>query len=177
MRERDTIDDAAPVGDTGQVRRVLTESADDLRLDLAEQRLGKVEADVDTLKHYRLTLTGVDDRNGRLGRMDAAIQHIRDELLAGDAAARAAASKALEELRADAVTKSGLTRRAKLVLGVIASIVLGGAGDAVYQSHRASVDGAARIDERLHQHDTDIDRLYQFCRAPRPDPMHRSTDP
>jgi hypothetical protein len=185
VKDRDTLKDTAPVED-GTIR-ITTESADDVLFAAAVQRVKKLEDRADRCDDRWAHLQGVDATNGRLGRMDRTIQHVRDELVASNAAVRLELAKAVGEVRADvgdsaeckkvreaAAVVNGMTRRTKVVLGLIVSALFGGAGYLVWQARDKSIADAARIEQRLHQFDVDIDRLYEIRRAPRPDPT-RST--
>lgn len=141
------------------------------RPDLA--RVAALETRADHHDAFRADLTGAGDpRDGRLGRMDRRIEDQHSHVL-----------ELLERLRQDVGTAderkqeraavavvNGVTLRVKVIAGSIISLILGGAGLAVWRSHADSVASSTRTDERLHRHDLDLDRLYNFCRAPRLDP-------
>lgn len=175
---RDTVPEAAAI-------RVTTESADDLRAEYHEQRIGKLEARADVNDARWQRLAGVDETNGRLGRMDRALDGERGERVAGDVAVRVAFNAAVAELRADVGTAkerkeereaaalvTGAAKRGKKWIAAAVALVLGGGGYGVhvYESHDAALAAAARLRQRIDNHDTDIGRLYQFCGAPHPDP-------
>jgi hypothetical protein len=81
--------------------------------------------------------------------------------------------EARELERAAAATVTGVRRKLIAAAGS-AVVALVAAGWALYRSDRAARDiaaaGAARIETRLEAHEKTFDRLFQFLGAPRPDP-------
>lgn len=148
-------------------------------------RLAEVETRAKALEDWRLKTAGVDDRNGRLGRMDQAIAGNREQLEEALVAVRAELAAARAELRADIGTAeerkaeraaaslvNGAVRRYRLALGAVVTVVLGGAGYGVWRMRDDASRASGRLEQRLNQYDVDINRLYETCRAPRPDPTH-----
>lgn len=175
-RERELARDVAMLV-AERLPDVIRQRPDNLRLAEVEQRATNLEA-------WRLKTSGVDDSNGRLGRMDRAIAACREDAEEGLVRVRAELAAAQAELRKDigtpeqrdaeraaAAIVNGTVRRYKLTFGAAVTLVLTGGGYAVWRSLDNASRAEARLEQRLHQHDVDVDRLYQFCRAPRPDPI------
>ena len=151
-------------------------------------RLADLEHWREATDQWRLKLTGVDDGNGRIGRLDRRIDDLEKELLAKLDAVCAQFTAAAADLRRDvgtpkereaekkaSATVAGVRR--KLVATVSAAVVaVGGGGWAAYKATTAAKEAAAftagRIEARLDAHDRALDWLFQG--APRPLPAPRT---
>ena len=116
---------------------------------------------------WRRRLTGYDDRNGRLGRMDARIEANHADVLAAIAELRADVGTS-EEARATRESAAFVNagRRRLVAAMMFAATAAGGAVWGVIKSRDAAREAAVRADAKAeawrHQIEIDIARLFAF---------------
>lgn len=101
-------------------------------------RLAELEVRADAIEDWRATLTGVDDRNGRVGRLDAAVAELRKDVGPPDEA----------RLNRDAAADLRSIKRRLRAAVVFAALSVGGGAWGVIQARDAARDAAIRAEAR-----------------------------
>lgn len=143
------------------------------------RRLAALEAARQEVDAWRLRVAGVDERNGRLGRIDAAIADLRADL--GTEDERRTELAELAALRADLGTTKDRERERKVVSAIrwttakvlallgAAGLAAGGGVVATLRARAAmeAVDArhAGALDAHERAQDESIGRLFDLCTA------------
>lgn len=149
--ESDGVDELAVTHDdvrTGRLPGVpanVERRADDVRI-------GEIAGRVRELESWRLTLTGVADRNGRIGKLAEDVADLRADVGTS------------EERRTErAVIAAVRWARGKMLAAIGAiGVLIGGAAYSIKAGYDAAAEARGRDAEWRHGVDKDLDRLFKF---------------
>lgn len=117
--------------------------------ELTHKRIAELETFRDEFRQWRLGLTGVDERNGRLGRMDQALKDQRCDLEDEIAQLRKDVGTSEEAATVRAVAGAVKAIKARTWAAIAAAVVAVGGGSYGVITRDEARDAAVRADARI----------------------------